>query len=575
MNSQDAQIAGMSFRCRADAALGFECVDEGSKRVTGYTHTELVETGQICLPDLVQPADRETVRRLIQDGINRLGTFAIPFGILTKDRSPADGILIGRGIFTNPLNITGIEGYILKMQTPGSGSSGLRGQIPDDLWHRLLEHTSDVIAYIAGDGTIRYITPSVVRVLGYRPEEIVMTRFSSILTPDESERFDEVRERVHHMGSGGSSTRFLAKNGSGTLVAVLIRLFPAHDIEGSVILSITPVQEEKTLTSPADDLYQAACAASPVPLVITSRQDRRIIRVNDAFLKLSGHGDSDEVTGLTLSGIGLQATADEISSIESVLDTSGGYEGDVTEIRTPLGPLPIILSARIFTIPGQQAVTWSLVPVPSGGGGKGHSSDSNPEMAKTLNQRYKSNLQLLEGVMSTKGLHADIPSSAVIREMRAFLFVLSGYYARMSGSSGSDQVPICPYLNAIQTNISDMYEDLLGQVTITIRCDGDWSLGSARGVPIGIITTELLVNSITHAFSSGETGRIEVIFSREEDWYILEIRDTGKGLPDEMTRGQPTGAGLIMVEDLAMQISGTANFSNDGGARIRIIFPDQ
>jgi PAS domain S-box-containing protein len=528
----------------------------------------------ICLPDLVQPAGRETVRKLIQDGINRLGTFAIPFGILTKDRSPADGILIGRGIFTNPMNITGIEGYILKMQAQVSGSTGHGGTLPDDLWQRLLEHTGDVIVYVAGDGTIRYITPSVSRIFGYRPEQIVMTSFSLLLVHEEAERFDELREKVHHMGSGGSSTRFMAKSGSGAVIPILIRLFPSHDSEGNVILAITQVQEEKSLVSPSDDLFRAACAASPVPLIITGRQDRRIIRVNEAFLNLSGKGDSDEVAGLTLSGVGLQATPDEISSIESVLDTSGGYEGEVTEIRTPLGTVQVLLSARSFPTPDQQAVTWSLVPIPSGGG-KGQSTDLDPEMIKTLNLRYKSNLQLLEGVMSTKGLHADIPSSRVIREMRVFLFALSGYYSRISGTSGSDQVPICPYLSAVQANVSDMYEDLLEQVTINIRCEGDWSLSSARGVPIGIITTELLINSITHAFSPGETGRIDISFTREEDWYILEIRDSGKGLPEEMTHGQPTGAGLALVEDLAMQISGTASFSNDGGARIRIIFPDQ
>lgn len=571
MNSQDAQIAGMAFKCRADATLGFEWVDEGAKRVTGYTHTELVETGKIALPDLVQPAGRENVRKMIQDGINRLGTFAVPFGILTKERVPAEGILIGKGIFAGPLTLTGIEGYLLRMQAPaGTISANAEKQLPGDLWHQLLDHTGDIITYIASDGTIRYITPSVLRILGYRPEEIVMTRFSALLAPGEAGRFEEVRERVHLMGSGGSSTRFQAITAGGAPVLVLIRMFGSVDA-GGVILAITPVQEEKPLSSSAEELFQAACRASPVPLLITGRKDRRITHTNDAFLRLTGHGSEDEVIGLTLTGAGLQATTDELDSIESVLDVNGGYEGEITTIRTSLSEVSILLSARSF-YGGQKVIIWSLVPLPSKIESRAGDGETDQEGAKERTRRYKAGLQLLEGVMSTKSLHADIPSGMVIREMRTFLYAVSGFYTK---PSGSDQTMICAYLHAIGDHITEKYEDLLGPVTITVRCDGDWIMASDRGIPVGIITTELVINSITHAFDPDENGRIEVIFSREEDWYILEVRDTGKGLPEEITRGQPTSAGLSLVEDLTMQISGTANFSNNAGARVRIIFPDQ
>lgn len=106
----------MAFRCKADAALGFEYVDEGSRHVTGYTQTDLVEAGQVCLPDLIQQGEREQVRQQIQDGINREGSFAVQFSMVTKDKTVVEGILIGKGIFPKPLMISGIEGYIVRMQ---------------------------------------------------------------------------------------------------------------------------------------------------------------------------------------------------------------------------------------------------------------------------------------------------------------------------------------------------------------------------------------------------------------------------------------------------------------------------
>lgn len=577
MISQDTKIAGMAFRCRADAALGFEWVDEGSKRVTGYNHADLVETGQKCLPDLIQPSGRDEVRGLIQDGINRVGTFAIPFGIFTKDRSPAEGILIGRGIFSSPLSLTAIEGYILRMQATGEGQ-GLPGEserLPDDLWQRMLDHTGDIIAYLGESGTISYITPSVLRILGYRPDQVARTMFTSLLMPDEKTRFEEVRQRIH-TGSGGSSARFLGMNANGSPVQLLIRFFASSGSGGSVILTVSQVQDERPSITPSEDLFRVACAASPVPLIITGRNDRRILRVNDGFLKLSGKGNPEEITGLTLLAVGLEATPDDLFSIEAVLDVSGAHDGREMALRTPFGSVPILLSARFFDAAGQEAISWSLVPLPEKESEqKIKIPDSDPEVIRTLILRIRSNLQMLESVMSMKGLHAEEPSGTAIRDMRAFTYALAACYQKATGTQGSDQIPICAYLNDILTNFSDLYEDMLDQITVTNGCGGDWSLGTATGVPVGLMVTELLINSARHAFSREEDGRIEVSFTREEDWYILEVKDSGRGLPDEVTHGQPIGAGLAMVEDLAMQLSGTANFSNDGGARVRIIFPEK
>lgn len=106
----------MAFRCKADSLLAFEHVDEGSKRVTGYTPTDLVEAGQVSLPDLIQEKERDHVREQVQDGLNRQGSFAVQFNLITKEKNVVEGILIGKGIFTTPLKLTGIEGYIIRMQ---------------------------------------------------------------------------------------------------------------------------------------------------------------------------------------------------------------------------------------------------------------------------------------------------------------------------------------------------------------------------------------------------------------------------------------------------------------------------
>jgi PAS domain-containing protein len=364
MNHHDTNIAGMAFRCRADATLGFEFVDEGSRKVTGYDQAELVETGLINLPDLVQPAEREDVRKLIQDGINRRAPFVVRFGIYMKDRSMAEGILIGRGTFASPLTLTSIEGYMLRTLTSWEDTPETSGPVPGDLWQRMLDHTPDIIAYIGWDGIIRYITPSVTGILGYPKDQVTGTAFSMLLLPDERNRFDDLRQMVFATEHMESSASFYGMQAGGAPVQILILFRGSGEPDGSVILTARLVHDEKIPVAPVPDLLQAVCSASPVPLVITNKENRQILAGNKLFLALAGRSETGEVSGLSLTEAGLQVPMQDIILIEEILEHSGAYEGHETEIRSEAGSIHVLLSACTFDAPGQQVVTWSFVPVP-------------------------------------------------------------------------------------------------------------------------------------------------------------------------------------------------------------------
>ncbi|MDQ3913119.1 MAG: PAS domain S-box protein [Actinomycetota bacterium] len=55
-------------------------------------------------------------------------------------------------------------------------------------FHTLVENASDIIMALAADGTVRYSSPAVERMLGYRPEELVGTRIFGLVHPDDVER---------------------------------------------------------------------------------------------------------------------------------------------------------------------------------------------------------------------------------------------------------------------------------------------------------------------------------------------------------------------------------------------------
>ena len=57
----------------------------------------------------------------------------------------------------------------------------------EELFRSLIENASDAVTMLSADGTSLYESPSVERVLGYPPEEILGTKSFSLLHPDDHE----------------------------------------------------------------------------------------------------------------------------------------------------------------------------------------------------------------------------------------------------------------------------------------------------------------------------------------------------------------------------------------------------
>lgn len=65
----------------------------------------------------------------------------------------------------------------------------------------LIQNALDIIMITDADGTIRYMSPSVERVLGYRPEEMLGTNTADYIHPDDVEKgFDELAEALAKPG---------------------------------------------------------------------------------------------------------------------------------------------------------------------------------------------------------------------------------------------------------------------------------------------------------------------------------------------------------------------------------------
>ena len=88
---------------------------------------------------------------------------------------------------------------------------------------------------------------------------------------------------------------------------------------------------------------------------------------------------------------------------------------------------------------------------------------------------------------------------------------------------------------------------------------------------MGLIVTELVINSIKHAFpDQAADGKITVSFAADEGAWLLSASDNGTGMPVGKNRGKP-GLGTGIVEALSKQLDASVTaLDTNPGTRVEV-----
>ena len=75
-----------------------------------------------------------------------------------------------------------------------------------------------------------------------------------------------------------------------------------------------------------------------------------------------------------------------------------------------------------------------------------------------------------------------------------------------------------------------------------------------KALSIGVIVNELGTNAIKCAFEEGQPGQVHVDLNREQDRFVLTVRDDGRGY----SPSAETGLGTRLVTTFVVQLGGSA-----------------
>jgi two-component sensor histidine kinase len=92
-------------------------------------------------------------------------------------------------------------------------------------------------------------------------------------------------------------------------------------------------------------------------------------------------------------------------------------------------------------------------------------------------------------------------------------------------------------------------------------------------LPFGLLISEVVSNSLKHAFPQGRGGQVSIFLHQQSDTTVsLILSDDGIGLPRELDSATTRSLGLRLVRALAQQLRGALEIRSEGGTQVRLTF---
>jgi len=125
----------------------------------------------------------------------------------------------------------------------------------------------------------------------------------------------------------------------------------------------------------------------------------------------------------------------------------------------------------------------------------------------------------------------------------------------------SESIEIGPYLSKLCDSLAKSMIGDRRPLSIRVQATSGAATSSAA-VSLGLIVTELVINALKHAFSSGEAGEILVSYDPQGSGWRLSVSDNGTGPGDASAERPHIGLGTSIVEALARQLDATVQKSS-------------
>lgn len=200
----------------------------------------------------------------------------------------------------------------------------------------------------------------------------------------------------------------------------------------------------------------------------------------------------------------------------------------------------------------------------------------NELLLREIHHRVKNNLQIINSLLSLQARKTAHPEVIeIMKESRSRLNSIALIHNKLYQQQSLGKLNIQEYITQLGIHLQSIYNVHNNIVDIRVEAEGV-SLDIDTAIPLGLILTELITNSLKYAFTNRENGEIHIAVKHaiKKD-YELIYSDNGDGIPESIMDRTNETLGLKLIDSLTRQLAGIVNYTSKDYSRYNIQFKAQ
>jgi PAS domain S-box-containing protein len=196
-------------------------------------------------------------------------------------------------------------------------------------------------------------------------------------------------------------------------------------------------------------------------------------------------------------------------------------------------------------------------------------------LLREIHHRVKNNLAVISSLFYLETTYTkDGRTVRLLQEARNRVISMAMVHEELYRSGNLAAVNFRKYVEDLLNYLLDSYSTSSSPVRLTSDVE-ELLLGVDTAIPCGLILTELVTNSLKHAFQRRQPGTISVSLRKTapDGEYVLTVADDGAGIASDLGAANGASLGLRIVRALTDQLRGNFSIrSSDPGTEAKVQF---
>ena len=194
-------------------------------------------------------------------------------------------------------------------------------------------------------------------------------------------------------------------------------------------------------------------------------------------------------------------------------------------------------------------------------------------LLREVHHRVKNNLQIIISLLNLQIRRMNDPVTIeTLNDCQNRVRSMALVHEHLYKGKDISQIDLGNYIKALGTGLFQSYEDERRSIQFDISIQ-DIYVDINIAIPLGLISNELIINSLKYAFSEKKGGILSLNAREDSKSLYFIVADNGGGIPEEITLESQDSMGLRLISMFADQLNATVVIDRTEGTKFTFTIP--